>query len=1195
MKTVLWASFFGVGALAHPSGLWWGTDQCFPSPENTDNQCLEPQKAGFDWSELADGDNWSYEGFNFVGFSPNNACGDSGGKCIQAKLSRDDDYAIRVEATQAPFSVSNLHLTTSRDTLVILNYQMADGSTCRQLAWGSTNGTDVTNEQCGSAVAVEFTLPEDSKFGECDMSIHRMDFDCSGGPKPPTEMPPHSSTTDVEWTTTPPATSTVWTHPTPTTPATETTPESSWETTWQTTCDTTLETTPATTWETTTATTWETTPVPTERTTWTTTEWTTSEWTTSTIWTTEEITITSCAPTVTNCPAHSTSVITSTYVASTTVCPIQPTDQTTEVPPSHPTKTETKTETSPAVPSTSVVPAPCPQLVPKCLNTWLSVPKCESNSDAACFCPSSEFTEKVTTCIYSWGRSEEEVDSSLSYFAGICAPYVPKNPEIIDIVPPSHTTPADVPHAPHHTMTAPGPGMTAPSGEVPPMVTQPSGDVPSEVTQAPTAPKTPCTTMTWSSRTVTAPLVEFSTIHVGHSSTVALVPGTHTDSHPKTTHRTCSTTTTSTSSFTTSTSSKTTTCTTHAHKPTATIPLSNGGSRTRCDEEQPCRNCRQAGVDCITTDKRRAGALVSNRRRTVAAESPSQQAIPRTPDSHLSTATPSASQDRPRLWSQCWGREGWKTGRLPLMPRFVGASTVELMTEWLDMAFYRLKGAKTHALSPLVNQNFAADIPERAPQLPLSTEMETCINNFSDTLGQLFPFLDQSIVESSFAIETLTSTMHSTKASGVHQRALVYLMVTAGMMAMPASEGSPSLISSYIAYCNSLLGHIVATRCLKSVQAILLFAMVLRSCDKIAWAWDVLTMGVSMAQSLGINQVRSPSSTPTGSDSLEFRTWWSMYVFEKILAFELGRPSMVWDRDLSGTLATSVQVEVQYDTNQLFWQASISLANMLHELQERSAKAWRREAWLPQTVEQAIEEKLQTGIDLLTLLSEWLQNLPDDLKSTAMHGSCNGARSAFLAYYYNLGVILVHRSTLLVDPNELREVVERFAPDKPWRQRLLSGPSLATESAREMIKLFVPLVDSGIPNYLTLMTSPLPAVYALAVSIVREQKSLLVRSDFELMKAGIQISRQYYKKHGTALNFDEILRDLEEYISHLLEDPMPNRLELTSLSSANPILNHNLVDDSIPFTSLATQWGPSALDWGGWDWNDLSHLFQHSE
>jgi hypothetical protein len=41
--------------------------------------------------------------------------------------------------------------------------------------------------------------------------------------------------------------------------------------------------------------------------------------TTITVYTTQEVTITSCAATVTNCPAHSTVVITSTIIDYTTV------------------------------------------------------------------------------------------------------------------------------------------------------------------------------------------------------------------------------------------------------------------------------------------------------------------------------------------------------------------------------------------------------------------------------------------------------------------------------------------------------------------------------------------------------------------------------------------------------------------------------------------------------------------------------------------------------------------------------------------------------------------------------------------------------------------------------------------------------------------------------------------------------------
>jgi hypothetical protein len=47
--------------------------------------------------------------------------------------------------------------------------------------------------------------------------------------------------------------------------------------------------------------------------------------TTSTVYSTQEITITSCAPTVTNCPAKSISVLTSVVAVSTTVVPVKAT------------------------------------------------------------------------------------------------------------------------------------------------------------------------------------------------------------------------------------------------------------------------------------------------------------------------------------------------------------------------------------------------------------------------------------------------------------------------------------------------------------------------------------------------------------------------------------------------------------------------------------------------------------------------------------------------------------------------------------------------------------------------------------------------------------------------------------------------------------------------------------------------------
>ncbi|KAJ5102786.1 hypothetical protein N7532_003315 [Penicillium argentinense] len=432
-------STFAALAAAHPQGLWWGTDTCYPSPENTDNQCLESQKTGFDWSELANGDNWTFEGFRFTGFSPKNACNSSGGKCIMGKLNRDDGYTLQMDAVDAPFSVRKFHLSTSRKTDVLITYELADGSSCRQIAFSTPEGHDVSNDQCGGAVSVKFMLPEESKFGECDFNIHEINFDCSGGPKSPPQpnpsssvatIPPHLAThssTILEIPSTP-----VLHTPPPTSEIQQVTP--------------TVEGPPH------------------------------SEVheSTFTVWTTSTITVTKCPPSATSCPAHSNGIVTSTLVGSTTVYPSGPHEVTTTA---QPISTVT-----PALPSSPVVPPPqCPKLVPKCINTWLSIPKCDSNGDAACFCPSSEFTGKVQSCIHAWGTSEKEKESALSYFAGICAPYVPKNPAIIDLVPSG-------------TSSNGPPAQT----RVVPFTTLP---VSVQTTTIPPTPEVPLTTITWSSHT----------------------------------------------------------------------------------------------------------------------------------------------------------------------------------------------------------------------------------------------------------------------------------------------------------------------------------------------------------------------------------------------------------------------------------------------------------------------------------------------------------------------------------------------------------------------------------------------------------------------------------------------------------------------------------------------------------------------
>ncbi|KAJ5562459.1 hypothetical protein N7461_001220 [Penicillium sp. DV-2018c] len=522
MRGIAILSLLSVGTLAHPAGLWWGTDICYTSPDNTDNQCSDVQEKGFDWSELANGDNWSFEGFNFVGLEPKDDCHGSGGSCIGGTLSRENDWTIEIYADDVPFSIRNFHLSTSRNTDVFIVYKMPDGSTCHHVASSSYQGIDVANDQCGGATSVEFTLPEESKFGDCDLEIHSIDFDCSPGtkpPAPPVSDPPHHhyEPTPTSTVTIPDIHTSIVSEPPhhhysePTSTSTVTFPHIHTSV---------VSYPPHTHYE----------PTPTSTVTFPHTHpsvvseihSTTSrpqELLTATVWTTQVFTVTKCPPTVTNCPNHSTVVVTSTQ------------------------------------PSPPLVTAPCPDVVPKCLNTWLDIPKCDSNSDAACFCPSSKFTDKVSSCIRAWSSNKEEQDSALSYFAGICAPYVPNNPSIITIVP---TNTAD-PHITGHTRALTlGVMTTAP-------------------------PATPCTTVTWSTHTATVPQVEFSTVTCSSTTSVGLVLVTPTSTpahvHVSSTKMStrCSSSTAALVTVTRTTAVKPTHTKPPVTKPTETVVLANSG------------------------------------------------------------------------------------------------------------------------------------------------------------------------------------------------------------------------------------------------------------------------------------------------------------------------------------------------------------------------------------------------------------------------------------------------------------------------------------------------------------------------------------------------------------------------------------------------------------------------------------------
>ncbi|KAH0548636.1 hypothetical protein GP486_007820 [Trichoglossum hirsutum] len=84
---------------------------------------------------------------------------------------------------------------------------------------------------------------------------------------------------------------------------------------------------------------------------------------------------------------------------------------------------------SPLVPGSG-----CPELVPRCLSTWIFSTGCKDNADYDCFCKLDTFVINVVSCVQAWG-SQIELENAVSFFAGICANYIPQNPAIITAMP----------------------------------------------------------------------------------------------------------------------------------------------------------------------------------------------------------------------------------------------------------------------------------------------------------------------------------------------------------------------------------------------------------------------------------------------------------------------------------------------------------------------------------------------------------------------------------------------------------------------------------------------------------------------------------------------------------------------------------------------------------------------------------------
>ncbi|KAI1662461.1 hypothetical protein F4813DRAFT_344603 [Daldinia decipiens] len=598
----------------------------FTCPDNTNNVCIPDIVKGIDWSDLPFGGFDSYKGFNWSGFTCSEKFGKRDqltartfqSKCITGTAQQDKGKSPKISCDNSKgvtkTSIKKFQVSPEFDCDLEFHYTMPDGSACKHRSSCKASGTVVENTQCGGATDVTVVYPKQPSIPKesCDFGIHHIDFDCEA-PKPSTPTKPDtpsSSSAVVSSSASFPAssisTSSVAVSSSASYPASSAFESSSAvvsssasvsESTSSSSATTSLPIGVSSTVSipVESATTSlpigvsSTVSVPVESasssvatlsypgadsttasteaassTTDVSSLSVTSYLTTSTVFTTSVQTITSCGPSVSNCPAGSNTVVTVTLPLSTTISPVtetigisipavsipsvslpsisipaisipsvslpaisipsvsipatkltesaaKPTESSVESTPVGPSGTSPASSSS-STPAGPVETLPCPNVVPSCLNTWMFSVGCKDNTDSACYCPDASFVKNIFTCLYAHGESDEVISEAISYFQGICAPFVPSNPGIATGAESITTILTATPTAPPAAVT---------TIEVATTVVVPCTNEAGE-----TIPSSSSTVTIHTSLTV--PGIVFSTATNGPSSTgVVIVPGTY--------------------------------------------------------------------------------------------------------------------------------------------------------------------------------------------------------------------------------------------------------------------------------------------------------------------------------------------------------------------------------------------------------------------------------------------------------------------------------------------------------------------------------------------------------------------------------------------------------------------------------------------------------------------------------------------
>lgn len=325
-----------------------------------------------------------------------------------------------------------------------------------------------------------------------------------------------------------------------------------------------------------------------------------------------------------------------------------------------------------------------------------------------------------------------------------------------------------------------------------------------------------------------------------------------------------------------------------------------------------------------------------------------------------------------------------------MAPRISGGDTLEINTGWLELAFHRL-GIPSRFDSCLRAKSGPQEylptpgVPLALPRIPPAAQCREALATYYATVHVLYPILDPDVLDGicEDVVSSCSAGMPMVQAERLPEFLVFCLVLVLGSAENPAIESS-DLAGTYIAFCETMLGHVLGWGTIDAVRVIFLLALALRWREKITSAWPLSGVCVSIAQVLGLDRQRahgrrSPEIVNEEVDQERRRVWWCVYSFEKLFAFELGRPSIISDADHDQLEPARAPGK---DAN--FFHIVISLARTLSEVSRRSIGARTKEEQAGREgLENAVRFKVATTGELVLLLMQWAESLPKHFRPTS--------------------------------------------------------------------------------------------------------------------------------------------------------------------------------------------------------------------